>query len=419
MKTMIIAACLGAFTMLNARDFVWANALGAGSNDLGRCITVNTFGEVYTTGYFRGTVDFDPGPGTALLTASGGSDIFILKMDASGSFLWAQAFGGAADDFGRNITLDASGDVYTIGHFRGTADFDPGVGTANLTANGGSDIFIQKMHASGVFEWAKAFGGFWDDGGRSISIDAAGNIYTTGHFHGTVDFDPGAGIFNQTSSGGRDIFILKMDPLGDLDWVKTFVSNLADNGNSIMVDTSGNVYTAGIFRGTVDFDPGAGTTNLSAVGSQDIFIQKMDTSGNMVWAKSIGGTLNELARSIAVDDSGNVYTTGAFQGTVDFDPGAGTANLSAVGGYDVFIQKMDASGNFLWAKTFGSPSPDSGISTTVDSAGNVYTTGFFQGVVDFGLESYKVWLTINNENLDTNHLWVEALAIPTSPFSIL
>ena len=95
------------------------------------------------------------------------------------------------------------------------------------------------------------------------------------------------------------------------------------------------------------------------------------------WAKSFGVTSNEDGRSITVDASGNVYTTGEFSGTADFDPGAGASNLISAGRSDIFVQKLDASGNFLWAKSFGGINSDRGISITVDASGTVYTTGEF------------------------------------------
>jgi hypothetical protein len=116
-------------------------------------------------------------------------------------------------------------------------------------------------------------------------------------------------------------------------------------GLSIAVDATGNVYTTGYFEGTADFDPGAGTTNLISAGNLDYFVSKLDPSGNFLWAKSIGGSSNEVGYSIAVDSSGNVYTTGYFAGTADFDPGAGTSNLTSVGGNDVFVLKLSPSGD--------------------------------------------------------------------------
>jgi hypothetical protein len=378
-----ILTCLFAATTIHAQDFEWAKSFGGTSNDFGRSISVDALGNIYTTGYFQGTVDFDPGAGTSNLTSAGGSDIFIQKMDASGNLLWAKSFGGTSNDFSRSISVGALGYIYTIGSFQGTVDFDPGAGTSNLISVGNQDVFVQKMDASGNLLWAKSFGGTSNDYGQSISVDALGNVYTTGAFRETVDFDPGAGTSNLTSAGGPDIFVQKMDASGNLLWAKSFGGTSDDYGQSISVDTLGNVYTTGSFEGTVDFDPGAGTSNLTSAGVYDIFVQKMDASGNFLWAKSFGGTSYDSGESISLDALGNIYTTGVFEGTVDFDPGAGTSNLTSAGISDIFIQKMDASGNLLWVKSFGGTTNDFGRSISVGALGYIYTTGSFEGTIDF------------------------------------
>ena len=192
-----------------------------------------------------------------------------------------------------------------------------------------------------TLEWAKSFGGANEDYGYSITVDTLGNVYTTGYFQGTVDFDPGAGTTNLSSNGFADVFVQKMDPQGNLLWAKSFGGAGSDRGNATTVDASGNIYTKGDYRDTVDFDPGSGVTNLSSNGfAADVFVQKMDPQGNFLWAKSFGGSSVEIGRSITVDASGNVYAIGEFIGTVDFDPGAGTTNLSSNGGADFFVQKM-------------------------------------------------------------------------------
>jgi uncharacterized protein (TIGR02145 family) len=364
-------------------NFVWAKQLGGSSNARGYSIAVDASGNVYTTGSFSGTADFDPGQGTFNLTSAGLSDVFISKLDASGSFVWAKQLGGSYNDVGNSIAVDAFGNVYTTGSFWETANFDPGPGTFNLTSSGGIDIFISKLDASGNFVWAKQLGGFSYDDGRSIAVDASGNVYTTGYFEGTADFDPGPGTFNLTSTGDSDIFISKLDASGNFVWAKQLGGTSGDYGYSIAVDASGNVYTTGSFYETADFDQGPGTFNLTSSGGIDIFISKLDASGNFVWAKQLGGTSGDFGYSIAVDASGNVYTTGDFEGTADFDPGQGTFNLTSVGNVDIFISKLDASGNFVWAKQLGGTANDYGLSITVDASGNVYTTGSFQGTADF------------------------------------
>ena len=374
-------------------NLVWVKSVGGTSFDGGYSIAVDAQGNVYTTGYFVGTVDFDPGAGTVNLTSQGGSDIFIQKLDALGDLVWAKSVGGTGNDNGRSIAVDAQGNVYTTGDFRGIVDFDPGAGTADLTSQGENDVFIQKLDALGDLIWAKSVGETSYDYGYSIAVDVLGNVYTTGYFSGTVDFDPGAGTVNLTSQGGIDIFIQKLDALGDLVWAKSVGGTGNDNGRSIAVDAQGNVYTTGDFRGTVDFDPGAGIVNLTSQGGSDIFIQKLDALGDLVWVKSMGGNSTDFGESIAVDSQGNVYTTGDFRGIVDFDPGAGTTNLTSQGEIDFFIQKLDALGNLVWAKSVGGTSNDGGNSIAVDAQGNVYTTGYFWGTVDFDPGAGTAYLT--------------------------
>ena len=376
-------ALFGLSNNANAQALQWAKAMGGADDDYGLSIALDGSGNVYTIGYFLGTADFDPGAGVFNLTSAGYYDIFISKLDASGNFVWAKAMGGAYLDYGSSIALDGSGNVYTTGYFAGTVDFDPGAGVFNLTSPGSEDIFISKLDASGNFVWAKSIGGADQDNGYSIALDGSGNVYTTGYFFGTSDFDPGAGVFNLTSAGSGDIFVSKLDASGNFVWANAMGGPNYDYGYSIAIDGSGNVYTTGDFDGTADFDPGAGVFNLTSAGYYDIFISKLDASGNFVWANAMGGADSDYGYSIALDGSGNVYTTGEFSGTADFDPGAGVFNLTSAGYGDIYISKLDASGNFVWAKAMGGAYFDRGYSIALDGSGNVYTTGFFEGTVDF------------------------------------
>ena len=347
-------------------NFVWAKGLGGTGADVGRIIAVDSSGNVYTTGYFFSTADFDPGAGTTNLISAGGAEAFVSKLDSSGNFVWAKGLGGNSTDEGYSIALDSSGNVYTTGYFRDTADFDPGAGVAALTSAsaGVNEIFVSKLNSSGNFVWAKGLGGTAADVGRSIAVDSSGNVYTTGYFIGTADFDPGAGVANLTSASGsggtdRDVFVSKLNSSGNFVWAKGLGGTAADESNSIAVDSSGNVYTTGSFNGTVDFDPGTGVENLTSAGGSDGFISKLDSSGNYVWAKSLGDTGFDYVRSIAVDSSGNVYTTGNFNGTVDFDPGAGVENVTSNGSNDVFVLKLTPSGESLGSSVPAAPTLNS------------------------------------------------------------
>jgi hypothetical protein len=369
--------------------FDWAKKLGSpGSFNQGNALAIDQLGNIYTTGQFESTSDFDPGTGTFDLTSAGIDDVYISKLDSDGNFVWAKRIGSTGFDEGWGIAVDLTGNVYISGHYQNTVDFDPGAGVSNHTASGG-DIFIIKLDTNGNFVWGVSMGsaGIGDEYGYGITTDASGNVYTTGVFTSIVDFNPGAGIFNLTSAGNYDVFISKLDTDGNFIWAKQLGGTQSDNGRSIALDGSGNIYTSGYFRGTADFDPGAATFNITSTSVfYDVFVSKLDPSGNFVWAKNMGGAEDDLAQSIAIDPTGNVYTTGYFFATADFDPGAATFNLTAAGSSaDIFISKLDASGNFLWAKSFGNanPYPCFGRAITTDGSGNVYATGAFEGTIDF------------------------------------
>lgn len=271
-----------AATRVPAQTFEWAKSFGGGDFDQGNSITVDAAGNVYTTGYFQDTVDFDPGAGSANLTSAGSGDAFVQKLDAAGNFLWAKAFGGSADDIVASITVDAVGNVYTTGYFQGTVDFDPGAGTDTLTSAGRGDVFVQKLDAAGNFLWAKALGGSGSDEGSSITVDAAGNVYTTGNFEGTADFDPGAGSATFTSAGGWDVFIQKMS-----------------QGTTGMVDMSGGI------RITAFPNPSTGLVQLTFEQAlHEVAITVTDIQGKIVFDKQLEVAAKE---QIQIDGAAGVY----------------------------------------------------------------------------------------------------------------
>ena len=367
-------------------NFQWAKQMGDISNDRAHSVAIDAAGNVYTTGRFEGMVDFDPGAGTYNLTSAGWEDVFVSKLNSSGTFVWAKQLGGANFDVANSIAVDAAGNIYTTGSFLGTSDFDPGLGVYNLTSIGSGDIFVSKLNSSGAFVWAKNFGGAGSgNDAKSIAVDATGNVYTTGYFDSIVDFDPGISAYNLSAvgayGGSVDVFISKLNASGNFVWAKQIGggTNSGSIGNSITVDAAGNVYSTGWFADIVDFDPGVGVYNIASSGTQDIFVSKLNSSGAFVWAKSIGGsgTDIDIGSSIVLDASGNVYTTGGFSGTADFDPGVGVYILAGGG---AFVSKLNVSGTFVWAKRTGIINSRS---IALDASANVYTTGDFLGTADF------------------------------------
>ena len=318
------------FSNLFAQNYQWANRIGSNATDAGYDIAVDVSGNVYITGIFRGTVDFDPGQDTAYLTAAGSGDIFFGKYDANGNYLWANSIVSAGnDDQGTGIAVDGNGNCYVTGFFNNTADFDPDTGMFNLTAIGGNDIFFAKYDSSGNYLWAKSIGSSTGDESRSIVLDDSGNVYITGHFTDTADFDPGPDTALLATVGSADIFFAKYNSNGNYLWAKSIGSTTGDRSRSVAVDDSGNVYITGYFTDTADFDPGIDTAILTAVTVTDIFFGKYDSNGDYLWAKSIGATWYATSHSIILNSIGECYITGTFQGTADFDPDTGTANLTA------------------------------------------------------------------------------------------
>ncbi len=363
---------------------VFVAAFGGSGSDSATAVVVDSTGHIYTTGSFAGTVDFDPGVGVTSVTSNGGDDVFVSKFDTSGELVWVRTFGGTGADIGTSLALDSARNVYIGGGFRDTVDFDPGVGVVNLAATGSSqDGFVAKLTPLGALEWASHMGGSADDRVRSVAVNSSNQVHATGYFQGTADFDPSAGSTTLTSAGSSDVFVWKLDVSGQLMWAGRQGGASIDNAASLATDSVGDVYLVGQFMGTADFDPSGGVQNMTSSGVQDVFVSKLTAAGNLAWARQLGGSSAEVGGAIHIDAFNNVYTTGSFQGTADFDPNAGVENLTSAGVQDAFLSKLTAAGNFVWARHLGGSAADLGSAIDTDSAHNVLVAGSFQNTVDF------------------------------------
>jgi len=395
-------------------NLVWVQVITGTGTQNGRDIAVDDAGNVYVCGVHWDTTDFDPGPGTNNIASAGSSDLFVMKLNSTGDLLWARSIGDTGSDRAHSISLDTNGNVYTTGQFSNTVDFDPGAGTLNLTSSGNRDIFILKLDADGDLVWAKGVGGTGEDSGNAIHVDLMGDVYSTGSFEATVDFDPGAGTVNLSSVSNGDIFVLKLDAAGDFTWANGMGGTHAlfsDSGEAITSDASGNVVVTGGFYGTVDFDPGVGVENHSSVGEGDLFIHKTNSSGDLIWTKTVGGTLYDLGSGVKVDDTGNIFTTGYFDESADFDPGAGTFVLSGPAfSRNVFISELDSAGDFVSARGFIGTGDSIGNDIELGSSGSVYVVGSFAETFDFDPGPGDFDLTSNTASKD---LFVVKLSPPT------
>jgi hypothetical protein len=303
---------------------------------------------------------------------------------------WARTWGGSSDDYGQSAAVDGSGNTYVTGYFKGTADFDPdAAGVDSHTSIGVEDIFLSKLDSSGDFQWARTWGGSGLDEGRGVAVDVSGNVYVTGLFYEIVDFDPAAaGIENHTSNGCDDVLLSKFDSSGNFLWARTWGGTGHDQAYGVATDKSGHTYVTGHLEGMVDFDPGTGVDSHTSKGLTDVFLSKFDSSGNFLWADTWGGSDYDHSSGVAVDPYNNAYVIGGFQGIVDFDPGSEIENHTSNGSYDIFLSKIDPTGSYSGAVTWGGSDYDWPCGVAVDVWSNAYVTGYFNGTVDFGGDSH-------------------------------
>lgn len=330
----------------SAGNFIWAKSIGGTGYEVAYSLGIDASNNVYFGGTFQNGTDFDPGAAIVNQAFQGGFyDCFIEKLDANGNFVWVKTIGGIEQDNLEAITVDDQGNVYSVGMFGDTVDFDPGVTTDELTSTGNRDMFIQKLDQHGDYIWAKSIGATIGYGTpQSIVVDEQENVYFTGYFYDTLDFDPGTGVSLLMAVQGyespSDIFVEKLNADGDFIWANSIGGTSNNYSNAMCLDDLGNIYIAASVEDTIDADPGNAVVEMISNGDADIFIEKLDTDGNYIWAKMIGGNLWDSPSSLIVDSNKNIYIGGAFNETLDFDPGPSAFNLTAiVGDRDGFITK--------------------------------------------------------------------------------
>lgn len=371
-----------------AGNYRWAIGIGGAGLEIPHSVVTDPNDNIYIAGYFSASVDFNPGAGTAGLNSAGGRDVYAAKYDANGKYLWATGFGGAGDDEAFDLALDSAGNAYVTGIFTSTITLDG----RSITSTGSTDIFVVSYDVSGKYRWGFAVGGAGQDHGHAIRVGNNGKVYLAGLFSQSVDFDPSANTTPLTSEGGWDAFLAQYDTNGNFQSAKRFGGRANDQvrPGGMALDVRGNLYLAGDFALTTDFDLGQGVANLTSKGSGDIFVAKYDANANYIWAIGVGGAGLDAAHRLAVDANENVYATGWFVGAVDFDPGAGMRVLNGAGtngASDVFVAKYDRLGNLLWANGFGAPVAGQdkfslGGGIALNALGNVVIGGRFYGDVD-------------------------------------
>ena len=370
-------------------NYQWTKTFGGASTEVayGSALSLDEDDNIYISGTFQSTVDFDPGTGTDIRTSIGSEDIFLAKYDSHGNYQWVKTFGGTGAERAYGFASGGANGMYISGRFQNTVDFNPGADTDNKTSAGSNDMFLAKYDASGNYQWVKTIGGTGGEGSTALAVDLSGNVFVYGYFiSSTVDFDPGTGTDNHSRVGSTmDWFLSKYDSSGSYQWTKTFTAYTQTSfyqPEMMKVDSHGSVYIANSFVGTMDFDPSVGTDNRTSAGGWDAFLAKYDSNGNYEWVRTWGGAGNDSPFSLEIDQDDNVYSSGRFENIVDFDSGSGTDERVSAGGSDAFLVKYDASGNYQWTKTIGSTGRDYFYSVLIDND-TMYVSGGFGSTVDF------------------------------------
>ncbi len=379
-------------------NLIWARRAGGAQGDEGRSVAVDSSGNVYITGIiFRVSATFGPGEvGETTLTSQGKSDIFVAKYTTDGDLIWARNDGGTAFDEATGIAVDDLGDIYITGGFSGLVTFGAGEAAETMFQNAGlNEIFVAKYTTDGNLIWVKQAAGNRGEMGRDIAVDDSGNVYVTGDFDDTVTFglgEAGEITFTSTSDRGNDIFVAKYTTDGNLVWVNRAGGKFSDRGTSLAVDSLGNAFVTGFFSdfATFGFGESGETSLLDLFNVGNIFVAKYHTSGKLAWAKRVSGDGYSSGKGIAVDDSGNAYVTGNFNGSATFGAGeAGeitfTSDSNITDFSHFFFAKYTTEGNLISAKYTGGSGANFGESTgiAVDSRDNAYITGHFGGNVTF------------------------------------
>ncbi|PQJ74492.1 T9SS type A sorting domain-containing protein [Polaribacter gangjinensis] len=382
------------FLSINAQTFDWGKIIGGTGIETINSVTKNPTG-IFIVGSFQGIVDFNSSSGTNNFSSKGGKDVFVLKTDFDGNYLWAITFGGTGDDEAVSVIADNSG-ILIAGNFTSTVDFNPGSGTNNSTSNGGTDIFYVKLNNLGTYTYHKTIGGTADDVAKKIVFDGVNIPYLAGSFRNTVDFNPDSPTNNLSTSGGVDGFVMKINPSnGGLIWVKQFQSvgtNSYITINDIGVDSQSNIFIGGNFFNSVDIDPSPSslimtTVNLSNGTAQNVFLIKLDSGGNYLSYTTLRPTTSCDLVSLKIDSNDNIISTGAFSGNIDFNPGSAVNQINANGTTRTFVWKLTNSFVFGFVGSFSGNAANWPYHLYLDSNDAIYVSGQFSGSADFDINS--------------------------------
>ncbi len=360
----------------------WTKQLGSSGRDSANAIAIDSSGNLYVAGMTFGGLDWN--------TNSGANDLFVVKYNSSGTKQWTEQLGTPSSDAANAVATDSSGNVYVAGVTYGV------LGDQN---KGNSDLFVVKYNSSGTKQWVEKQNGteqngtdMWDEA-RGVVTDSSGNVYVVG---GTK----GSKLNGVSKAGMTEAFVIKYNSSGKRQWTKLLGTWRKDFANAVAIDSSGNIYVAGVTERHLDGNESA--------GNDDLFVVKYNSKGKKQWTKQLGTKRNDRATGVATDSSGNVYVTGYTYWGLDGNTYAGSN--------DAFVIKYLDNGTKQWTKQFGTPSSDLADGVATDSSGNVYVVGYTFGDLDGNTNTGASDIFVVKYNSSGTKQWTKQLGSVSSDY---
>lgn len=329
-------------------------------------IDVDADDNIYATGIFFNSIDLGKGH---YAESSNSWSVYVCKLKPDGNVVWVRSWKDNGGFLPSNLTIEDNRTIQILSYFEGTTDFDPGPTLDEHTAKGRLERYTSSFNPDGTFLGVET-GQLTFETGSVLAFDTAGSMYAAGYFYRRLDEVLGlhylgsdSGVVGPTSNQRSGLYIGKLNAAGVLLWVQTWGDIQFVGMGDLALDTSANIYIAGSFADTVDFDPGEGISERSSMRNsnillrdldiRDVFLVKLDSNGNFLWVRTWGESGWDRGDGVSLDENGSVYVTGEFHGSVDFDPGPEVERRRSTGNNDIFLSKYDSNGNFLWVLTWG------------------------------------------------------------------
>jgi hypothetical protein len=364
-------------TKLNSTGtgLIYSTFIGGTSVEFSTAIAIDGSGNAYITGYTTSN-NYPTTSGAFQTTFAGMQDVFVTQLNSTGTGLIYSTFiGGSNVDQGYGIAVDTSGNAFIVGNTQ-SSDYDVTAGAFQTVFAGVGDVFVTKLNSTGsVLLYSTYMGGSNNDIGRAIAIDASGNAYITGTTLST-DYPVTTGVFQNTNAGSFDVFVTKLNGAGSGLIYSTYIGgSFNDNGYDIAIDGSLNAYIVGNTQSS-DYDITSGAYQTTFSGNLDVFVTKLNSTGSgLIYSTYIGGNNYEIGQAIAVDGSGNAHVTGNTN-SADYDVTPGAFKTTYAGNFDVFVTKINSTGNSLMYSTYlGGNDYEEGFAITIDGTGKAYVTG--------------------------------------------